>query len=77
MQDIYDALSGGMYRDKGVVKYGHGTKYFRDKDNRALEIFANYFDLSITRPDLIDMLRRDKPALVEALDGIMDGLLRG
>ena len=77
LQDIYDALSGGMYRDKGVVKYGHGTKYFRDKDNRALEIFANYFDLSITRPDLIDMLRRDKPALVEALDGIMDGLLRG
>lgn len=77
LQDIYDALSGGTYRDSGVVYYGHGTKYFRDKDNRALEIFANYFDLSITRPDLIDMLRRDKPALVEALDGIMDGLLRG
>lgn len=77
LQDIYDALSGGKYRDSGVVRYGHGTKYFRDKDNRALEIFANYFDLSITRPDLIDVLRRDKPKLVEALDEIMDELLRG
>ena len=77
LQDIYDALSGGKWRDSGQVQYGHGVSYFRSGDARAKEIFANYFSLSITRPDLVDMLRRDKPKLVEALDEIMDDILKG
>ena len=77
MQDIYDALSGGTWRDSGVVRSGHGGKYYRLQDARAKEIFANYFSLSITRPDLIEMLRRDKPKLCEALDEIMDDILKG
>ena len=77
LQDLYDALSGGKWRDSGVVQYGHGGKYFRSQDARAKEIFANYFSLSITRPDLIEMLRRDKPKLVEALDEIIDDILKG
>lgn len=77
LQDIYDALSGGAWRDSGVVRSGHGGKYYRSQDKRAKEIFANYFSLSISRPDLIEMLRRDKPKLVEALDEIIDDILKG
>jgi len=68
LEDIYDALSGGTFRDKGTVKYGHGGKYYSSKDSRIHEILANYGSLSVTRPDLIDMLRKDKPGLCKALD---------
>ena len=75
LQDIYDALSGGVYRDAGKVKYGHGTKYYRDIDDKTLEIVANYGALSITRPDLIEILKTDKPALVSELDKLMDTII--
>lgn len=75
-QDIYDALSGGMYREAGVVKYGHGKKYFGNKNNRVKEIVANYGALSISRPDLIELLRADKPALVNELDKLMDTIIK-
>ncbi len=70
LQDIYDALSGGTYRDTGVVRYGHGKKYYRRYEDRIKETWANYCALSITRPDLIDMLKKDKPELVAALEEI-------
>lgn len=76
LQDIYDALSGGVYRETGVIKYGHGKKYYRLYENRVHEIWANYCVLSLTRPDLIDMLRRDKPELVAALDEIKAKILK-
>ena len=75
LQDIYDALSGGSYRDCEIVHYGHGTRYYRTYDKRVKEIVANYGALSITRPDLIELLKADKPALVKALDEFMDSLL--
>lgn len=75
LQDIYDALSGGVYRDSGKVRYGHGSKYFRSKDNRVEEIVANYGALSISRPDLIELLKADKPALVSELDKLMDTII--
>ena len=71
LQDIYDALSGGKYRDNGVVKYGHGPKYYRSSENRILETIANYGSLSVTRPDLVEMLKEDKPELVAALDELI------
>lgn len=74
LEDIYDALSGGEYRDKGVVKYGHGRSYYRDKESRIHEALANYGSLSVTRPDLIDMLRKDKPELCKALDDTIDAM---
>lgn len=79
LQDIYDALSDGLWRDMGRVKYGHGTRYYNSfwKTKQASEIFANYFSLSITRPDLIEMLKRDKPRLCEALDEILEEILKG
>ena len=76
LQDIYDALSGGMYRDNGTVTFGHGSKYYLfSNDARVKEIVANYSALSITRPDLIELLRADKPELVNALDEFMDEII--
>jgi len=77
LQDIYDSLSGGYFRDTGVVKYGHGRKYFRrgGVDSQVREILANYGALSMTRPDLIEMLKADKPALVQELEALLDSML--
>lgn len=76
LQDIYDALSGGRARDSGAVHYGHGSAYFRSLDNKKAEIIANYGALSVTRPDLIDLLREDKPELVEAMDKMVVEMLK-
>lgn len=75
LEDIYDALSRGVYRDSNKVRYGHGTKYYRDVDSRVKEIVANYGALSISRPDLIELLKADKPALVSELDKLMDSII--
>lgn len=75
LQDIYDALSGGTYRDDGTVLYGHGSKYYRSADNRVQETLANYGALSVARPDLIEMLRADKPELVAELEATVDAMI--
>lgn len=77
LEDIYDALSHGYYRDSGIVKYGHGSKYYRSQSSRANETIANYGALSITRPDLIELLRKDKPGLVDALEETIQAMLEG
>ncbi len=76
LQDIYDALSEGVFRDNGTVKYGHGSKYYRSVSSQLEETLANYGALSIARPDLIDMLRKDKPELVKALEELVSEMLR-
>ena len=75
LQDIYDALSEGKARDAGTVLYGHGKKYYAEVENRLEETLANYGSLSILRPDLIDLLRKDKPELVEALEKVVKDML--
>lgn len=75
LEDIYDALSKGTYQANGVVKYGHGKAYYVRNERQTVEIVANYASLSVTRPDLIDMLRRDKPELCEALDEMVIELI--
>lgn len=77
LQDIYDALSGGIYRDNGTVTYGHGYKYYASKDNRIEETLANYSALSVTRPDLIKMLKKDKPDMCKALDELIAEIVKG
>lgn len=72
LQDIYDALSRGKYRDMGTVSYGHGTRYFINREKRVKEIVADYGALSITRPDLVELLKADKPNLVKELDNLME-----
>jgi len=76
LEDIYDALSGGSARDAGVVRYGHGSQYYRDVGKRSEETLANYGALAIVRPDLVDMLRKDKPELVEALEEVIQEMLK-
>lgn len=75
LQDIYDALSGGGLRDRNVVLYGHGSAYYQQAGSRVQETIANYAALSVTRPDLIDLLRADKPELVAELDAAIKDLL--
>ena len=76
LQDIYDALSGGLLRDNRTVLYGHGSSYYGSVESRVHETIANYAALSITRPDLIDLLRADKPDLVAELDATIIELLK-
>lgn len=77
LEDIYDALSRGERRDKGVVRYGHGSKYYKRDDSSAVEeALANYSDLSVTRPDLMQMLKKDKPEVVEQLGKCVEGMLK-
>lgn len=77
LQDIYDALSGGKHLRTGKVLYGHGVNYFTTSERKASEIVANYGALSITRPDLIDILRKDKPKLVLELEKMVKDMLKG
>lgn len=76
LQDIYDALSGGEAQESGTVIYGHGSEYYQDMESRVQETIANYAALSVTRPDLIDLLRADKPDLVAELDSTIIELLK-
>ena len=76
LQDIYDALSKGTYRANGTVAYGHGQRYYATEGNRIKETVANYTSLSVTRPDLIDMLRKDKPELCAELDNLIIELIK-
>lgn len=76
LQDIYDALSGGAFRDAGKVIYGHGSSYYLYTESRVQETIANYAALSVTRPDLIALLRTDKPDLVAELDETIIELLK-
>lgn len=75
LQDIYDALSSGTYRANGTVVYGHGQQYYARVSSQIKETVANYVSLSVTRPDLIEMLRKDKPDLCKALDDMVVELL--
>lgn len=77
LEDIYDALSGGKWRDEGIVTYGHGSKYYRSTESKASEIWANYCALSLTRPDLVDLLKKDQPELVKLMEKIRDSILEG
>lgn len=72
LEDIYDALSGGTLFDSHAVCFGHGSKYYQNDESRIDEIIANYASLSVTRPDLVSLLKQDKPMLVASLDNIID-----
>lgn len=75
LQDIYDALSHGEFRDRGIGLYGHGASYYRYTSKRVHETIANYAALSVTRPDLIELLRKDKPELVKELEETVKAML--
>lgn len=75
LSDIYDALSGGQYMSNNTLIFGHGAKYYANATKRNSEIFANYMSLSVNRPDLVDVLRRDKPDLCAELDKLIEEMV--
>lgn len=76
LQDIYDALSGGQFRDNGTVIYGHGSSYYKHTESRVEETLANYGALSVTHPELIELLRADNPELVAELEAAVKDMIR-
>lgn len=76
LMDIYDALSGGKYFNKNIVDCGHGVSYYHGNlEKQAAEIWANYTRLSITNPELVELLGRYEPELLAALDENADYIL--
>lgn len=81
LEDIYDALNEGYLRGKMIdgveIRYGHGYSYYRTTSKQVEEIWANYCSLSLSRPDLIELLREDQPSLIESMDAMRDDILEG
>lgn len=75
LEDIYDALSSGKLFSSKKIMSGHGSTYYWKVDNRAKEIFANYSQIAIMRPDLLKLLRKEKPELTEELDKVIASIV--
>ena len=79
LQDIYDAVSKGTFRDTGQVTYGHGSAYYTDSrrtNPNCSESLANYASLCVGHPELIDILAEDYPEIVTALRGCVEAMLK-
>lgn len=79
LQDIYDAVSKGTFRDTGQVTYGHGSAYYTDRrktNTNCSESLANYASLCVGHPELIDILAEDYPEIVTALRGCVEAMLK-
>lgn len=79
LQDIYDAVSKGTFRDTGQVTYGHGSAYYTDRrrtNPNCSESLANYASLCVGHPELIDILAEDYPEIVTALRGCVEAMLK-
>ena len=79
LQDIYDAVSKGTFRDTGQVTYGHGSAYYTDRrrtNPNCSESLANYASLCVGHPELIDILVEDYPEIVTALRGCVEAMLK-
>lgn len=79
LQDIYDAVSKGTFRDTGQVTYGHGSAYYTDRrrtNPNCSESLANYASLCVGHPELIDILAEDYPESVTALRGCVEAMLK-
>lgn len=79
LQDIYDAVSKGTFRDTGQVTYGHGSAYYTDRrrtNPNCSESLANYGSLCVGHPELIDILAEDYPEIVTALRGCVEAMLK-
>lgn len=79
LQDIYDAVSKGTFRDTGQVTYGHGSANYTDRrrtNPNCSESLANYASLCVGHPELIDILAEDYPEIVTALRGCVEAMLK-
>jgi hypothetical protein len=72
VEDFFDALSGGRsYELQNVITRGHGQDYFREQDNRNVEIFTHLVTLRMHAPRLYNALKKDYPDIFEAHEAIM------
>mgnify|MGYP002672257055 FL=1 len=79
LQDIYDAVSKGTFRDTRQVTYGHGSAYYTDRrrtNPNCSESLANYASLCVGHSELIDILAEDYPEIVTALRGCVEAMLK-
>lgn len=79
LQDIYDAVSKGAFRDSKQVTYGHGSAYYTDRrrtNPNCSESLANYASLCVGHPELIDILAEDYPEIVSALRSCVEAMLK-
>ena len=64
---IYDALSEGAFHDN-KKSVGHGHAYYSYKPNKAIEIFAEYFQMRVqNNTETLNMLQYTHPELSKAL----------
>ena len=81
--DLYDALGGGFFYGKNASTAtgsympcaGHGTKYYSSYGHRNVELVANWGTLKMQNRKLVQLFRRDKPDVAQALDEMLDDLL--
>ena len=67
LSDIYDAVSGGAFYDEKKLS-GHGRDYYSNKENRATEIFAQYFQMKVqNNTEALNMLQYTHAELSDAL----------
>ena len=64
-----------VYSTSRTIATTFCSKYYRNADARIHETLANYGSLSVTRPDLIELLRADKPELVAELEATVKEML--
>lgn len=74
--DIIDALTDGYARDKGLVMYGHGGRYYSNIRNGPIEIVANYNTIAINSPEVYAFMQKELPELVQALQEYEKSLLK-
>lgn len=69
--DVFDALSAGAFQ-KNFGGYGHGPAYFKKKEARLKEVFANLFAL-YGSPEW-PRVKKLTPILADAFELIMEGI---
>ena len=79
LQDIYDAISKGKFRDDKTVIYGHGSSYYTDRrriNPNCSESLANYASLAVGHPEMLEILAEDHPEIVSALKECVETMLK-
>ena len=77
LQGLYDSLHGGELRATGKTKYGHSTAYFkRDKNNKAIEMLADYVALKAFAPNYAKLFQEDKPEIAKQLDSELSAIVK-
>lgn len=72
--DIIDAMTEGAFHGHGVS--GHGQKYYKFKDNRYHETFAQLFSLQGAPEDIKQIVKNLFPNTLKAFEDILDEYIK-